>query len=743
MKMYVVGTLVCAATLFAVVACEKDEEKKAAAPAAAGAISGASENTCPATTVALSVAAIDGATAYQWYNGTAKISGATAVSYTVAESGSYTVAGVNEQGEGAKSAVKVVAITPCAAAAGAITGPTSNPCPADSVTLTISAIEGAVSYKWYRDDSYTGVAGQSYTTKTSGTFTVAGVNSKGNEGEKSAPHVVTITTCAAPLPAAAGSITGPSSSECPVTSVDLSIAAIENATSYQWYRNDAVISGATAITYTVTQTGYYTVAGVNSDLTEGTKSPSHQVIIAGVAGKPAAVSNGPNSSATYSTNCSTSGGTMTVSLNGQISLNQPTSYTWYITRDGGQPEALITHAYDTDNFETIMHYTATATGLYTTTGSNACGESEHSTGFYVEIKTVANCTPTDPPVEAPGSFRISTGTANKTENADGSWSNACDPNEAKSLALAWNAVNGAGSYIVKNHTTGVETVRSATQRTHTVNLNFSGTYTVRARNIIGDGPETEQIVINIVECPPAAPQLAKKSSDNLCPATSVVVELGYSNSAASFSWYKDDSTTPAGTVPQDPVSNTTFTITESGSYTVRGIAASGLEGKLTESFPVTISACPSAPTGTSNFTGAWDVADLKAGPVVGTVPWTYEVTIADAGSGSITISNFAAATTVTAVVNLGGEYANASRYGTITIPEQSVTVGGETATFSKMTSNFFGTSYGGDVTADISAVGGKLYFKLKDKFAVRDASDNVLVRSHPDNADALAAFTKK
>ncbi|MDR0294642.1 MAG: hypothetical protein LBH91_00380, partial [Prevotellaceae bacterium] len=48
--------------------------------------------------------------------------------------------------------------------------------------------------------------------------------------------------------------------------------------SYQWYKNETVITGATLITYTVTQSGTYTVAGVNASGT-GTPSPDHVVTI--------------------------------------------------------------------------------------------------------------------------------------------------------------------------------------------------------------------------------------------------------------------------------------------------------------------------------------------------------------------------------------------------------------------------------------------------------------------------------
>lgn len=77
------------------------------------------------------------------------------------------------------------------------------------------------------------------------------------------------------LPADAPAIQGETEG---VGSVELSIAAIDLATSYKWYKDGAAVQESEALTYTATESGVYKVAGVNKD-GEGKASPDHTVTI--------------------------------------------------------------------------------------------------------------------------------------------------------------------------------------------------------------------------------------------------------------------------------------------------------------------------------------------------------------------------------------------------------------------------------------------------------------------------------
>ncbi len=273
-----------ACVLATVSSCKSDEEK-IPVPVTPGAIQGAEANVCPVASVNLSIATVSGAQSYQWYKHGAAIPSATASTYLVTESGTYTVAGVNTSGTGTASAGHIVTITVCPQApdpAGAIQGATANTCPATTVTLTIGAINRATSYQWYKNGTAIAAATTTaYTVSATGTYTVAGVNTIGT-GTVSAGHGVTISVC--PLaPDPAGTIQGATANTCPATTVTLTIGAINRATSYQWFRNNTAIAEATAMTYTAKVSGTYTVVGIN-DVGEGDVSPKHMVSISSCGG---------------------------------------------------------------------------------------------------------------------------------------------------------------------------------------------------------------------------------------------------------------------------------------------------------------------------------------------------------------------------------------------------------------------------------------------------------------------------
>ena len=121
-------------------------------------ITGSGANQCPTLSVTLEIAPVQYALSYVWYKDDKVIPAATATSYTVTESGSYTVAGINIAGEtGEPSVEHAVTIIPCVpAAAGAIEGDDANTCSAsgstltadNTVTLTVPEIDLATYYTW-------------------------------------------------------------------------------------------------------------------------------------------------------------------------------------------------------------------------------------------------------------------------------------------------------------------------------------------------------------------------------------------------------------------------------------------------------------------------------------------------------------------------------------------------------------------------------------------------------------------
>jgi hypothetical protein len=156
-----------------------------------------------------------------------------------------------------------------------IIGDDVNTCPSETVNLVITPVQSALSYIWYRD----GLEDPSSTATTliatqSGKYTVVAVNPAGTS-TVSPEKTVKINLCP---PAAAGAITGADYNECPDLSITLSIDEIGSATSYQWYKNTQIIPGATMTQYTATESGNYTVAGIN-DAGTGAPSPVKKIRI--------------------------------------------------------------------------------------------------------------------------------------------------------------------------------------------------------------------------------------------------------------------------------------------------------------------------------------------------------------------------------------------------------------------------------------------------------------------------------
>ena len=243
--------------------------------------------TVGATATALSVEATvtdGGELSYKWYKGDELISGATSKSYTpsTAEAGTFTykvvVTNTNNNVNGEKTATAVSsatvivndiviknAATPLISkglAGGAYTvGDT-----ATALTVTATVTDGGeLSYQWYKgNDLISGATSDSYTpdTKTAGVFiykvVVTNTNNDVN-GEKTATSIqsaiVTVidsTKTNAEKPVSITGITGTTKYKQGDTASALTIeATVKDGgnLSYQWYKGEELIEGATSASY--------------------------------------------------------------------------------------------------------------------------------------------------------------------------------------------------------------------------------------------------------------------------------------------------------------------------------------------------------------------------------------------------------------------------------------------------------------------------------------------------------------
>lgn len=239
------------------------------------------------------------------------------------------------------------------------------------IELTIPEIERAETYKWYKDGAVVrNDASRTLTVTEAGTYKVAGEN-EGGEGEASPDHIVTWGEILEP-PADAGVIEG-DTEFIEGESVTLSIAEIERAQMYKWYKDGEPMEGKTERTVTITDGGTYTVAGVNS-AGEGKQSPEHTVIIHHFPADAGEISGGEAIEGLYILRVNT--------------IEYADSYRWYC--DG---------EFYRDDPDTTIMIMADEPGSYTVAGVNEYGEGPRSQGFEIETPPA-----TDDPMPGPNQF---------------------------------------------------------------------------------------------------------------------------------------------------------------------------------------------------------------------------------------------------------------------------------------------------------------------------------------------------
>jgi hypothetical protein len=878
-KMYSAGALLCAATLFAATRCEDDVPE---APGAAGSITstgiaegsggnaGATTNNCPEATVSLSVGEVKHAASYQWYKDGEKIPNATGATYTATESGSYTVAGVNGEGEGAKSPAHVVTIVPCAGTEGGVpdaagTIGSATDCSLQQVSLSVPAITGATSYVWKiaradNDFAYDTTAVPADTVSLtfgeglSATFTVWGLNAAGN-GAASQPHVVAILPCPDDgKPAAAGAISGSTTNECPSQLVSLSVPAITGATSYVWkiaFAADDFEYDTTAVpTYTYNFSTFgegqhisFTVWGLN-EVGNGAASQPHEVTKQlCLAAKP--VIQGKDEwkvmrgdTAVYTIVCpatnmpataSTESGSVirykwywqqlgehaelvewTTDGAATYNLGSPGNYTYNfavsaITADGESPKSDVIQvvgvaccqpnspggaagnvamypenaypqgapysfevsncdiqektgkaetgvtlicnnairkddahpvtgysfwvktATDDDFHKVVTTGTAAAerrifvdgttypAGTYKVTAESSCGDSPFGNN---EITVVIrnDCPAPAPTLSAPTFDQGSGGVI-----TNGVFSNTCPtalaplyltipsaPAGSTLTKVKWTRVSPTPEAVVWESTTN-ETIRPSVANNGT----YSVTYT---KDVEGTSYESEPgtLTINVALCPPT---FATKPEYIIEPAEYAVAVLNAPNAGVdgiTYEWFYNNSTRPASSLEVSLVDGEplTFHLLKEGTYKVR-IRTSYGNSDYSEEISLVKVTTPTAYT-RDDIIGTYSVTDWKGNNAATANNYTLTIA-ADTHADSITITNLGNVVgtgnypiVLKAAVSFNAAVGDDGIYGTITIPKQSYNIPEWTYNFRKVTTMTNPPSFSDDpVVIDIKYVGGK------------------------------------
>ncbi|MCL2416757.1 MAG: carboxypeptidase regulatory-like domain-containing protein [Bacteroidales bacterium] len=286
----------------------------------------------------------------------------------------------------------------CPGEARIISSVNQNNCPSRVVELEAEAAN-AVSFRWYHNGEELTTRGNKHIAVESGIYRVVGVNSMGEPGNPSRDFHVTINHCPAP-PERAVIEPSEDSNTCPSSSVTLTASAV-GATSFQWYRNNVRISGATNATHMATATGGYRVAGINAH-GEGERSDERHITISDCPPVPAR--------ATISASPSN---TTNICLPNSVILTATSTRANYI--DWYKNNVRIA--------ETIPNapLTVTESGTYFAIGRNISGRSTQPS--LSRVVNFVDCTPANP--------------------------TGLEVRVLSDITLRWNHVSGATSYRVQ------------------------------------------------------------------------------------------------------------------------------------------------------------------------------------------------------------------------------------------------------------------------------------------------------
>ena len=188
---------------------------------------------------------------YQWYYNNTLIPNVSASSITVSNAGSYKVKITNIFGCVKESNIINVTINPLPIASILPNGAT-NFCNGQNVVLNANTGVG-LTYQWLNNNApITAATSSTLTVNASGSYAVVVSNANGCVKLSN-----TIPVIVNPLPVA--SLTALTSNQfCAGDSVKLQASIGLNYT-YKWYKNGILITGATNVIYTATQTGVYSV----------------------------------------------------------------------------------------------------------------------------------------------------------------------------------------------------------------------------------------------------------------------------------------------------------------------------------------------------------------------------------------------------------------------------------------------------------------------------------------------------
>ena len=535
-------------------------------------------------------------TGYQWYlNGNA-ISGATNTSYTVTTTGSYAVITTNSNGcnsivsNNIAVSVNPIPTVPVINAIGSTTI-----CAGSSVSLYSSV---ANNYQWYFNGvAIANAANQSFSANTTGSYTVV-VSNNSSCTASSAAAVVTVISKTTPTLSTVGS-----SSICQGN--NLIINANIGYSSYQWYLNNILISGANSASYTANTSGTYTVTGTSSDGCTSNVSNSILLTVNSNPATPVLSANGNTSicsgnsvvlstTAEYSYNWYMNGKLISVSSSPDYTVNIAGTYSVITTNINGCSST-------TSNTITVS-VTSPATPVITNTGSTSIcnGDSVllNTTGgtlyqWYFNGVKIINATSALLYSKSNGNYSVEVTYANGCSAVSGLTAVTVITNPTPVISYTKLAIC-PGSNIVLDATSGFTGYQWYYNGNPIVGANsvsylatIAGNFTVIGTGKFGCKSSVSIPVTTSISSTPTTPAITANGNTSFCPGGNVNLSSSNTN-YNSYQWYFNGNSITGAT-------NQSYIASNAGNYTVSATNADGCISGSSAITKVTNYPTPSTP----------------------------------------------------------------------------------------------------------------------------------------------------
>jgi hypothetical protein len=388
----------------------------------------------------------------------------------------------------------------------------------------------------------------------------------------------------------------------------------------QWYLNGNLIGGATSTSYIATASGSYTVTVTDGNGCSAISAPT--VVQVDTMPTTPTISAATNGTGTQDQACPEQPLTLTANATGA------TSYQWYQDNN-------------TLNGETASTYQATGVGTYYVTATNGTCTTPQSAGYVVQ-----NPTPHSAFLNAAGPTTFCAG---------------------GSVTLQSNSATGIQWY----RDTGSGAVAIAGANSQNYAATITGTYTV-ILNALGCHSQISNSIVVTVNPLPATPTATPGGPTTFCAGGSVTLT---SNAGSGNQWFLNGN-------PIGGATNTTYSATASGSYTVKTTDGNSCTSAASNAVVVTVNPIPATPTITpggpttfctggsvllSSSSASGNQWFLNGNPIGGQTNQTYSATAAGSYTVTVTTSGCTSSASAATVVTV-----NPNPNATITAPASVV-----------------------------------------------------------------------